>query len=383
VIFAVTLRRWFIPVIIFTAVAASLAPSYAADETPPKVYIQVPEKTPAELPFNLVMSADEPVTYTVSYGGLELSEVAQDYTVSLLAATGATVLNVTAMDSAENKSEYEFVVYGIPTFKPILQLPPSVAPGEPLSITVTWGATGAQPKTIQVTVNGEERQIFMSEGKAVVLWGVPLGTEPGTIPIQVILSDDYGRTLVLEQTLEVTTDTREIEELNLSSDTTQVITPEGQALEKETMNAAYAKASERPFPSWREPFMQPIEGRFTSSFGSPRRYVAGGNLSYHYGADIGAPQGTPVYATNAGRVLVADFYPIKGGFVVIDHGASIYSLYLHQSKLLAKVGDIVSRGQQIGEVGTTGLSTGPHLHWEMRVNQVATNPLTWVGKVLP
>jgi murein DD-endopeptidase MepM/ murein hydrolase activator NlpD len=319
----------------------------------------------------------------VTYSGLELSEVAQDYTVSLLATTGANVINITATDSAENQSQYEFVVYGIPTFKPQLQTPASVAPGEPLSVTVVWETTGAQPETIEVSVNDEAKQIFISDGKAVVLWGVPLGTEPGSIPVKVTLTDDYDRTVKLEQTVEITADTREIEELNLSADTTSVITPEGRELEQTTMDAAYAKAVEHPFPSWSEAFMQPIEGRFTSSFGSPRRYVAGGNVSYHYGADIAAPQGTPIYATNAGRVLVADFYPIKGGLVVIDHGASVYSIYMHQSKLVAKVGDVVSRGQQIGEVGTTGLSTGPHLHWEMRVNQVATNPLTWVGKILP
>jgi murein DD-endopeptidase MepM/ murein hydrolase activator NlpD len=377
-----SLRRLFIPVLIFMAVAASLAPSYA-DETPPKVYIQVPERTPAELPFNLVMSADEPVTYTVSYSGLELSEVAQDYTVSLLASAGANVLNVTATDSAENQSNYEFVVYGIPVFQPQLQAPLSIAPGEPLGIAVTWAATGAQPKTIEVSINNEAKPIFISDGKAVALWGVPLGTGPTSIPINVSLTDDYDRVVNLEQAVEITPDTREIEELNLSSDTTSVITPEGRELEKTTMDTAYAKATEHPFPLWSEAFMQPIEGRFTSSFGSPRRYVAGGNVSYHYGADIAAPQGTPVYATNAGRVLVADFYPIKGGLVVIDHGASVYSVYMHQSKIITKVGSTVSRGQQIGEVGTTGLSTGPHLHWEMRVNQVATNPLTWVGKVLP
>ncbi len=377
------MRRWFIPTIIFAAIVTSFAPSYAADESPPKVYIQVPERTPAELPFDLVMSADEPVTYTVKYGELELSEIAQDYTVSLLAATGATVLNITATDSAANKSEYEFVVYGIPTFKPLLQLQPTVAPGEPLSVTVSWSDTGAQPKTIEVSVNNEVRQIFISDGKAVTLWGVPLGTEPGTIPVKVTLNDDYERMVVLEQTVEVTPDTREIEELNLSSSTTDVITPEGRELEKTTLETAYAKASERPFPQWSEPFIQPTQGRFTSPFGLPRRYVAGGNISYHFGTDIAAPEGTEIYATNAGRVLVADFYPIKGGLVVIDHGASVYSLYFHQSKLHVKVGETVSRGQLLGEIGTTGLSTGPHLHWEMRVNQVATNPLTWVGKVLP
>ena len=376
------MRRWLILIFGLTAAAVSFAPTHA-DETPPKVYIQVPERTPAELPFDLVMSADEPVTYRVTYSGLELSEVAQDYTVSLLAAAGANVINITAIDNADNQSNYEFVVYGVPTFQPQLQVPASVAPGEPLTVTVLWETTGAQPKTIDVSIANEVKQIFISEGKAVVLWGVPLGTEPGSIPISVSLSDDYERTLTLEQTVEITPDTREIEELNLSSDTTSVITPEGRELEKTTMDGAYAKAAEQPFPLWSEAFMQPIEGRFTSSFGSPRRYVAGGSVSYHYGTDIAAPQGTPVYATNAGRVLVADFYPIKGGLVVIDHGANVYSIYMHQSKVIAQVGETVSRGQQIGEVGTTGLSTGPHLHWEIRVNQVATNPLTWVGKLLP
>jgi hypothetical protein len=376
------MRRWLILIFGLVAAAVSFAPTYA-DETPPSVYIQVPERTPAELPFDLVMTADEPVTYTVTYGGLELSEVAQDYTVSLLAASGANVISITATDNADNQSQYEFVVYGIPTFQPQLQVPASVAPGEPLGVTVLWDGSGAQPKTIDVSVANEIKQIFISDGKAVVLWGVPLGTEPGPIPVSVSLTDDYERTLTLEQTVEITPDTREIEELNLSSDTTSVITPEGRELEKTTMDGAYAKAAEHPFPLWSEAFMQPIEGRFTSSFGSPRRYVAGGNVSYHYGADIAAPQGTPIYATNAGRVLVADFYPIKGGLVVIDHGASVYSIYMHQSKIVSKVGETVSRGQQIGEVGTTGLSTGPHLHWEIRVNQVATNPLTWVGKLLP
>ncbi len=376
------MRRWLIPVLIFVAVAASLAPSYA-DETPPKVYIEVPERTPAELPFNLIMSSDEPVTYTVTYGGLELSEVAQDYTASLVAQSGATVLNVTATDSAENKSEYEFVVYGIPTFKPTLQVQESIAPGEPLAVTVSWDAGGAQPTSINVEVNGEAKQIFISEGKAVALWGVPLGSEPGSVPVKVSITDDHERVVQLEQTVTVSEDTREIEELNLSSSTTDVITPEGRELEQTTLDAAYALSSERPFPQWSEPFMQPTEGRFTSPFGLPRRYVAGGNISYHFGTDIASPEGTAIYATNAGRVLVADFYPIKGGLVVIDHGASVYSLYFHQSKLHVKVGEIVSRGQLIGEIGTTGLSTGPHLHWEMRVNQVATNPMTWVGKVLP
>ena len=134
---------------------------------------------------------------------------------------------------------------------------------------------------------------------------------------------------------------------------------------------------------WTKEFILPIAGHGTSGFGVPRRYVHGGNVSYHHGEDIGASAGTKIAATNDGTVLAADFYPIKGGFVAIDHGAGVMSFYFHQSKLFVEVGQEVKAGDIIGEVGTTGLSTGPHLHWEMRVHRIATDPMEWVGKILP
>ncbi len=376
------MRRVLIPTVVFIALVAGLALS-KRDTTPPKVYIEAPEKVPADLPFDLKMSADEPVTYTVKYGDLELSETAQDYTLSLLAHSGAVPIEVTAMDVSENQSSYQLVVYGIPSIKPTLQVKQSAIPGEPVAITVGWDSTGLQPKTVDLHIAGQPSPVFISQGKVVSLWAVPLGQAAGVIPVTVSLTDEHDREVRLEASLNVLEDPREIEELNLSSDTLQVITPEGRELENQALQGAYAKSPEHPFPQWTEPFMQPAEGRFTSPFGLPRRYTTGGNISYHFGTDIASPTGTAIYATNVGRVMVADFYPIKGGLVVIDHGASVYSLYFHQSKILVAVGDTVSRGQQVGEIGTTGLSTGPHLHWEMRVNQVATDPMQWVGKVLP
>jgi biotin carboxyl carrier protein len=376
------LRRLLIPLFVFVALVAGLAVS-KKDTSPPKVYIEAPENVPADVPFDLKMSADEPVTYTVKYGSLELTEVSQDYTVSLLAFSGATPLEITAVDAAENQSSYQLVVYGIPSFKPSLQVKEAVIPGEPLSVVVGWDSAGLQPKAIDLKIADAPSPVFMSEGKMVSLWAVPLGQVPGPITVNVKLTDEYDREVNLSSTVTILEDPRAIEELNLSSDTLEVITPEGRELEKKTLDAAYALSAQHPFPQWTEAFMQPAQGTYTSPFGLPRRYTAGGNISYHFGTDIASPTGTVIYATNVGRVVVADFYPIKGGLVVIDHGASVYSLYFHQSKILVKVGDTVSRGQQVGEIGTTGLSTGPHLHWEMRVNQIATDPLTWVGQVLP
>jgi len=86
---------------------------------------------------------------------------------------------------------------------------------------------------------------------------------------------------------------------------------------------------------------------------------------------------------NDGTVVMAGMYPVRGGLVVIDHGAGLVSMYFHQRKVLVKPGQKVKRGQKIGEVGSTGLSTGAHLHLEMRVRGVATDPAGWMNRLWP
>lgn len=99
--------------------------------------------------------------------------------------------------------------------------------------------------------------------------------------------------------------------------------------------------------------------------------------SRHPGIDLAAPAGTPVKAADAGYVVAAGWSPYGYGFhVVIDHGNQMQTLYAHLSKFNVKVGDSVTRGQVIGNVGSTGNSTGPHLHFEVRVRGVHRNPLT-------
>ena len=354
-----------------------------SDKTPPEVIIDVPEEVAAGLAFDLDMFANEPVTYHVKYAGLELTEVAQNYTLSLLASEGAQVLDITAIDGAKNYSQYSFVVYGIPSIKPEVGVSETLIPGEAYSVQVSWQDSSPQPESIAINIAGETQPLFVSNGNTFALNSVPLGSPPQTIPVQVVLGDGYARTVTINKSVQIIDDERVVEELNLSPETLSVVSDEGRERERQALNEAYSLALERPYPLWKQPFLLPLEGRFTSGFGLPRRYYAGGNISYHNGTDIAAPTGTPIFATNDGKVLIANFYPIKGGLVVIDHGASVYSFYFHQSKLYVQEGDLDSRGQSIGEVGSTGLSTGPHLHWEIRVNGVATNPMSWVGKVLP
>ena len=115
----------------------------------------------------------------------------------------------------------------------------------------------------------------------------------------------------------------------------------------------------------------PVSGPITSPFG-----MRWGSL--HPGLDIGAGMGTPIKAAAAGRVIVAAYSGGYGNLVVIDHGNGIATAYAHQSQIAVSVGQQVGQGQVIGYVGSTGFSTGPHLHFEVRVNGTPVDPMGYL-----
>lgn len=123
----------------------------------------------------------------------------------------------------------------------------------------------------------------------------------------------------------------------------------------------------------------PSTTRITSPYGY-RIHPILKTKKLHTGIDIGAKSGSTVVAGNDGTVIYSGYYGGYGNTVIIDHGGKISTLYAHNSKLLVKVGDKVKRGQTISKVGSTGLSTGPHLHFEVRVNGQHTNPMNYLGK---
>jgi murein DD-endopeptidase MepM/ murein hydrolase activator NlpD len=116
----------------------------------------------------------------------------------------------------------------------------------------------------------------------------------------------------------------------------------------------------------------PVQGVLTSPYG-----MRWGRM--HEGIDIGASQGTPIYAAAGGTVIYAGWEGGYGNLTVIDHGNGLATAYGHQSKQSVSSGQTVARGQLIGYVGSTGHSTGPHLHFEVRVNGVPTNPLAYLS----
>ncbi|MDD5330058.1 MAG: M23 family metallopeptidase [Sulfuricella sp.] len=122
------------------------------------------------------------------------------------------------------------------------------------------------------------------------------------------------------------------------------------------------------------PSARPVNaGWYSSNFGW-RIDPFTGQKAFHEGVDFMADPGTPIYAAGGGIVVYSDTYAGYGNMMEIDHGNGLVSRYAHASKMLVKVGDVVMKGQKIGEVGSTGRSTGPHLHFEVRRNGAAQNP---------
>jgi len=122
------------------------------------------------------------------------------------------------------------------------------------------------------------------------------------------------------------------------------------------------------------PTLKPIEDAwFSSNFGW-RLDPFTGQQSFHEGIDFPADVGTPIEAAASGKVVFADVHPAYGKMIEIDHGNGLVTRYAHCSALLVNEGDFVMRGQLIAKVGTTGRSTGPHLHFEVRLNGVPQNP---------
>jgi len=160
------------------------------------------------------------------------------------------------------------------------------------------------------------------------------------------------------------------EKVELDSDT----------LERVKSEAAVVKTlwdADPTSPEWNEAFLIPVDSSVVGAFGR-KSIINNLERSPHTGVDLRGGTGTPVKATNNGRViLVADHF-FTGNALYVDHGGGIISMYFHLDKVLVKDGDKIKRGQVIGLIGATGRATGPHLHWGVRINGSRVNPMTLI-----
>jgi len=146
--------------------------------------------------------------------------------------------------------------------------------------------------------------------------------------------------------------------------------------ERKTVEAIFASPTRERF--WNQPFVVPVPGAATSSFG--RRTILNGEpRGQHTGTDFQAAAGTPVVAPNRGRIALAADHYFPGRTIIIDHGLGLYSYLAHLSEFSVTEGATVERGQRIASSGATGRVTGPHLHWTMRLGRARVDPLSLVA----
>jgi murein DD-endopeptidase MepM/ murein hydrolase activator NlpD len=170
--------------------------------------------------------------------------------------------------------------------------------------------------------------------------------------------------------------------VTFAPDLLALLEPEVGELERLTIAAVMAHSA--PAPLWQGLFQQPVGGRIVTTHGARRDYLdpAGRAIttSQHSGIDLAVPAGTPILAAAPGVVAFTGRWSIRGNVVVVDHGAGIHTLHAHALELLVSPGQPVVTGQPLARVGSTGLSTGPHLHWELRAGGIAVEPLEWTQR---
>ncbi len=347
-------------------------------------------RLPATDPFTLSLQSNEVTEFSLSYGETELKKVSRKFDIPLDALSGQNAIEVLAKDRNGNQAVYNYSLAGLPAVSPLIQAPTEVLPGEAFSINIALPPNlyGVNAGSIEAKFLGEELTVFdnsfASTPLATALAVIPLGKNAGEYPIEVSMSDAFGRVSKSEQVVRLMSKSQTLQNINLPADLLSLRNLENQLLEADVVATAIDNSLNKATPLWAEDFISPIDGTTSSDFGIPRQYGVGGDIAFHTGTDIMAAEGTAIRATNDGVIMVSGYYPIKGGFIMIDHGGGVQSLYFHQAEgLLVREGQRVKKGDLIGKVGSTGLSTGPHLHWEIRVNNQPTQASSWVGKILP
>jgi murein DD-endopeptidase MepM/ murein hydrolase activator NlpD len=127
---------------------------------------------------------------------------------------------------------------------------------------------------------------------------------------------------------------------------------------------------------------KPVDGPLSSKFGV-RRFFNGEERNPHAGLDFAVPAGTPIKSPAAGKVILIGNYFFNGNTVFVDHGQGFISMFCHMSKIEVKVGDSVPRGGVVGRVGSTGRATGPHMHWNVSLNDARVDPAIFINAFQP
>ncbi len=219
--------------------------------------------------------------------------------------------------------------------------------------------------------DGKKINVFMYHDKPTALIGVDLNKKPGIYELQAEFSDGS----IIKENINITK--RDKEEIPLGIP--QKLGGDTKASQDKLIstliadNKVLANIRTNSKKLWTEKFIPPLKEIFvTDSYGNGR--LTGAYTIPHKGTDYRAKEGTEVLAVNRGVVRINKTFRNHGKTIVIDHGMGVMSFYLHMSKIKVKVGDVVKQGQIIGLSGQTGYTLGAHLHFSLRINNIAIDP---------
>ena len=219
--------------------------------------------------------------------------------------------------------------------------------------------------------NGRTVRLFVqADGRSFGLMPVSVKDSPGPASIEFL--SKQGSTLAMEEFVVRATHfpsenirlSPDIEALHSTPEEIQLLT----GFRNEVSDSRY----------WQDPFEPPVEGCVTSPFGVKRLHNGKPTGEFHGGVDQRTPAGEAIRAISSGKVIFAKTFNVLGNAVGLDHGQGLGSMYLHMTTLAVANGAMVKKGDVLGYAGSTGRSTGPHLHWVLYANGVNVNPAQWV-----
>jgi murein DD-endopeptidase MepM/ murein hydrolase activator NlpD len=231
---------------------------------------------------------------------------------------------------------------------------------------------------------GQDLIFVEDEGRYWALAGINALTAPGSYPLMLKATElESGDQLTMRERFTVTRAGFGTYNVVISEERQGLLAADVSEAERIKVNAVFAGVSGEQL--WNGTFGLPLAGelRVTAPFGQRRSYNSGPVASYHAGQDLGADKGVPVSAPMTGTVVLAEPLDVRGNAVILDHGLGVFTGFWHLSRIDVTVGQTVGRGEVVGLVGNSGLSTGPHLHWEMRVLGVPVDAFQWTRVEYP
>ncbi|HXF83616.1 MAG TPA: M23 family metallopeptidase [bacterium] len=256
---------------------------------------------------------------------------------------------------------------------PVLEVSDSaIRQGEALAVTVRGAPIG-----VAVQFAGRTWPLYRTGGVHRTYVGADARTIPGTYRLRVV----EGSRVLAQRTVTVARVAFRQRRLRLDPDKEALFDPALVAEEQRKVSRALRVLAAEQL--WEGAFLVPtVAAPISSPYGVQSVYN-GTVRGFHRGTDFAAPEGTSVRAANHGIVRLAEPLPLVGNAVFVDHGLGVLTAYFHMSALSVQVGQRVRKGDVVGAVGSTGVATGVHLHWGLRVNGIYVDPMPWTRDGAP